>query len=125
LQTKLDKLTAQKNAIEQKKKALLIERMTVEMEMTQERIAKLEVIIDVATKAINRKKSELDALNIKIKKVQSLQLRYKNEVAALNKKITLSISTVIRSINNAFFFCSIAFFCAVSLSNFVCNFSFC
>jgi tetrahydromethanopterin S-methyltransferase subunit B len=47
--------------------------MTVEMEMTQERIAKLEVIIDVATKAINRKKSELDALNIKIKKVQSLQ----------------------------------------------------
>jgi hypothetical protein len=30
----------------------------------------------------------LDALNIKIKKVQSLQLRYKNEVAALNKKIT-------------------------------------
>jgi hypothetical protein len=33
--------------------------MTVEMEMTQERIAKLEVIIDVATKAINRKKSEL------------------------------------------------------------------
>ncbi|CAC9988867.1 hypothetical protein, partial [uncultured Gammaproteobacteria bacterium] len=88
LQTKLDKLTAQKNAIEQKKQALLIERMTVEMEMTQEKIAKLEVIIDIAIKAINRKKYELDALNIKIKKVQSLQLRYKNEVATLNKKIT-------------------------------------
>jgi uncharacterized protein (DUF3084 family) len=35
LQTKLEKLTAQKNAIEQKKQALLIEQLTIEMEMNQ------------------------------------------------------------------------------------------
>jgi hypothetical protein len=43
LQTKLEKLTAQKNAIEQKKQALLIEQLTIEMEMNQERLMKLEI----------------------------------------------------------------------------------
>jgi hypothetical protein len=52
LQTKLEKLTAQKNAIEQKKQALLIERLTIEMEMSQERLMKLETIIDMALKVI-------------------------------------------------------------------------
>jgi hypothetical protein len=52
LQTKLEKLTAQKNAIEQKKQALLIEQLTIEMEMNQERLMKLEIIIDMALKVI-------------------------------------------------------------------------
>jgi hypothetical protein len=88
LQTKLEKLTAQKNAIEQKKQALLIERLTVEMEMNQEKVVILEAIIEMSTGVIKRKGSELEMLNSRIKEVHNLKLGYEDEIAASNKKIT-------------------------------------
>jgi hypothetical protein len=57
------------------------------MEMNQERLMKLEAIIDMALKVIIRKNNELDELNSKIEVVQNLKLRYQNEITTFNKII--------------------------------------
>jgi hypothetical protein len=86
-QTRLDELTAKKNAIDQKKRALLMERLIVTMEMNQARQMKLELLRDTSIKSTKRRKNELKALDIRIKEVRDLKLRYMNEATLANRNI--------------------------------------
>ncbi|WP_202783911.1 hypothetical protein, partial [Bathymodiolus thermophilus thioautotrophic gill symbiont] len=87
LQTMLGDLTAEKNAIEQKKQALLMEQLITNMQMNQVKQIELEVVENVSAETVKSRTSELNELEIRIENTHNVKQGYTDEVNRENKKI--------------------------------------
>ncbi|WP_195910132.1 hypothetical protein, partial [Bathymodiolus azoricus thioautotrophic gill symbiont] len=88
LQTTLDQLTAEKNAIEQEIHALSIERLAVEMTMNQDQQVRTEAIVSMSEEEVKRINSRLKVLETKLKATHNLKQGYVSRISAVNKAIT-------------------------------------